>query len=168
MKRIEGVDALRGLLACGIMLFHYTSWNNNQFHAGYHEVLNVLAVLAVEMFFIISGFSLYFVYRERLGSFKSIKQFFVRRFFRIAPLYYALLILVILIKLAASYYGVEVNRPLDYYLLATNFTFIFGFVWPPNSLLVGGWSIGVEMVMYLFFPFLFHQSIHFCQPTKKW
>ena len=58
------------------------------------------------------------------------------------------------LKLYAHSAGIEVNRPLSTHLLVSNFTFWFGLEDPSDSLLVGGWSIGVEMVFYVLFPVL--------------
>lgn len=154
MRRVEGVDVLRGALACGVVFYHFLSWSQVSFYNDYSVVFEVLAVSFVEIFFVISGFSLFYVYRKRLNSISEVQSFFVRRFFRIAPLFYALLILVVVIKLGLFLLNVEVNRSLDLYSIFMNVTFFFGLVDPSNSLVISGWSVGVEMAMYLFFPLL--------------
>ena len=154
MERVKGVDALRGCLACGVMLYHLLSWTKPRFYTLNSELLNTLATSFVEMFFVISGFSLFYVYFNRMKTKNCVVFFFIRRFFRIAPLYYFLLLLVIVIKIYAQYNGLEVNRPLSTELIVSNFTFWFGLHQPSDSLLVGGWSIGVEMAFYLMFPIL--------------
>ena len=154
--RVYGVDALRGLLACGVMLYHFLSWSNATLYYTYKVFFEALSIYIVETFFIISGFSLFYVYHNKGGisTYRDLKVFFLRRFYRIAPLFYTLLTAVVLIKLASPWLGITINRPLDAYLLGVNFTFLYGITNPADSLVVAGWSIGVEMTMYLLFPLM--------------
>jgi len=87
MERVKGVDTLRGGLACGVMLYHMLSWTEPTFYLKHPILYKTLATTFVELFFVISGFSLFYVYLERMNTKKSIGNFFIRRFFRIAPLY---------------------------------------------------------------------------------
>ena len=68
MERVKGVDSLRGCLACGVMLYHLLSWTKPEFYVSHGEPLNTLATSFVEMFFVISGFSLFYVYFHRMKT----------------------------------------------------------------------------------------------------
>lgn len=133
------VDAARGLLALGVMLYHLLS---------YLRVADVpqLGTYGVYAFFAISGFSLYIAYRDRLGSAEAIRAYFVRRYFRIAPLFYTALLFHLWLVSVPS---------IGWYGLILNVTFFFGAMNPAEvSIITGGWSIGVEMVFYVIFPVL--------------
>lgn len=84
-------------------------------------------------------------------EYKYIKRsFFIRRFFRIAPYYYIAGIMYVLYALF-----VEKNQVNFLYVLS-NFTFTNGIYLPAISYIPpGGWSVGVEMLFYLFLPILF-------------
>lgn len=86
--------------------------------------------------------------------------FYVRRFFRIAPVYYTGIILYFLldasrrlghdsIEPSASAYGVS--------SVLANVFFVHGFVpYANNNIVPGGWSIGTEMAFYAIFPLAFY------------
>ena len=80
------------------------------------------------------------------------RHFFLRRFFRIAPMYYAGALLYFL-----------VDPPVDgFNLLQLLRTLLFVNVWQPEGVpttpgwmvVPGGWSIGVEFTFYALFPIL--------------
>lgn len=91
-KNLDSIQALRGLAAMLVMLFHYGISLNI-------KPENKLTILlshgwsGVDMFFIISGFiAAYTVSTNDKGLKKSI-EYFIRRMIRIIPLYYIITIL---------------------------------------------------------------------------
>lgn len=138
-NHVVTVDFARGAMAASVMLYHLLGWESI-------VVVERVGYYAVYGFFIVSGFSLYIAYRDRLGSASEIRTFFVRRFFRIAPLFYTALVL--------HWWIVGTTTKSLFFLLA-NVSFTFGLTNPgETSLLTGGWSIGIEMVFYLVFPII--------------
>lgn len=138
-NHVVTVDFARGAMAVSVMLYHLLSWESV-------VAVERIAYYAVYGFFIVSGFSLYVAYRDRLENSKDMRAFFTRRFFRIAPLFYTALMLHWWIR------GIPLK---DFYFLITNVTFTFGLTNPgETSILAGGWSIGVEMFFYLVFPII--------------
>lgn len=88
-----------------------------------------------------------------------IKAFFIRRFFRIAPLYYFGIALYLIVHLATrqlALHHMMVIGPYSPKNVAANVLFIHGFVPSANNNIVpGGWSIGTEMAFYGCFPILY-------------
>jgi len=68
------LDALRGVAAVSVMLFHIS---NGWLPCGY---------LAVDMFFMLSGFVLAFSYEDRLRNRMSFREFLLRRLIRLYPM----------------------------------------------------------------------------------
>lgn len=138
-KRLHALDGLRGLCAISIMAYHYFYW-------GYSVDYFQVSTFGVYIFFILSGFSLWYVYSPQEFSATNFRNFFVARFARIFPLYF----LIVFIKL--DNLPALVN-PIKLASFILNGTFLFGIVEPGNtSAVVGGWSIGIEWVFYLLFP----------------
>ncbi len=141
--RIHSVDILRGLLAVGVMLYHYSYWLTLSVPQPLLSISHKIGIYAVEGFFVLSGFSLYWAYRERApiqtGSFS---KYIVSRIFRLAPLF----VLAILLSKSINLDQVAPSR------LLANVTLTLGFFDPSLSLIVGGWSIGVEMVLSSLLP----------------
>lgn len=155
-ERVESVDILRGVLAVGVMCYHYGLWSFSEPPMVLRSFLTMMGLYGVETFFIISGFSLYYVYREtdfrRSGE---AARFYWKRFMRIAPLFYAALALGILLRIIAVYVVKDPSvQALDAWRVFLNISFLFGLVDPSLSMVVAGWSIGVEMVFYLLFPLM--------------
>ena len=144
-ERVLGWDLLRGVGALMVAFYHLSYW------LGLTE-LPALGTYGVYLFFVLSGASLAYVYpAERVRGASDILRFLATRWLRLAPLY--LLLCVVFIAMLSVHNGQLVNRlPLR---LALNASFAFGVhdpaVW---ALLIGGWTLGIEFVYYLFFPLL--------------
>lgn len=104
----------------------------------------------VMLFFVASAFSL--CYTSRLHQ-EGWIAFYIRRFFRIAPLFYAVLAFMLLRMWAVN----GMTRPLNEVLDNVLFTFN---IFPAHqwSIVPAGWTIGVEMIFYLIFPALYLTS----------
>lgn len=77
------LDILRGVAALAVMAFHFGK-------AGYLGIeVFPHGYLAVDFFFILSGFVLSFAYQERLDAGWSMRAFLLTRLVRLYPLYFA-------------------------------------------------------------------------------
>jgi peptidoglycan/LPS O-acetylase OafA/YrhL len=86
-------------------------------------------------------------------------SFFIRRFFRIAPLYYVGIVFYTFlhfVPLEILFGTGKFVLNISYSEILSNFFFLHG-IFPDyiNHLVPGGWSIAVEMTFYLFVPILF-------------
>lgn len=141
-SRVLGWDLLRGLCALSVATYHLLSWLNI-------TDLHPLGLYGVYIFFVLSGASLTFTYGEKFrNSNFSFANFLIARYLRLAPLYILLLILVLPWKLKNEEFNI-----LFIGKLISNFVFSFGLYQPVGqSMLVGGWSLGIEFIFYLLFP----------------
>jgi exopolysaccharide production protein ExoZ len=151
MKRLHELDYLRGLAAAGIMLFHYLSWTFGEFSSA--QVVGRIGIYGVSIFYILSGLTLYHVYNEPLSKgLNEVGVFFKRRILRIYPLLWITTIASIFL-----FDGGEANAK----EVILNLTGLFGFIDWPHGIAIGSWSIGNELVFYVFFPLfviLYHKS----------
>ncbi|EPA0075594.1 MULTISPECIES: acyltransferase family protein [Enterobacter] len=145
--RIHSIDYLRGLMALSILLYHLTAWTVGVPQAD--TILGKLGIYGVSIFYIVSGMSMYTSYKSTAWTFKSTSSFFVRRFARLAPVYWIAMALVIGLAIITA----PVLR-IDWPVYIYNFTLTFGIFEPTKYMVTGGWSIGNEVVFYLFFPVL--------------
>jgi peptidoglycan/LPS O-acetylase OafA/YrhL len=156
MKKLEYVDALRGLAILGVIMIHTNYYGKSDLP---HIIKGIVEEggRGVQLFYLASAFTLFLSFKSRLLKEKSpIRNFFLRRFFRIAPLYY----------LGIAYYLFQDGFGARHWLgdethitglnILSNATFLHGFNahWI-NSIVPGGWSIAVEMTFYAVLPFLF-------------
>lgn len=153
VKKYHYIDALRGIAILGVILIHVGEMQNSAFI----EDKTKYGQLGVQLFFVASALTLCLSMEKRGYNWPAIKDFFIRRYFRIAPLYY----IGILIYFGINLFLASTNRlnGLYNYTIAgilTNVLFLNGFVPAYNNNIVpGGWSIGTEMAFYCIFPLLF-------------
>lgn len=145
-ERIATLDALRGIMALAVAVYHHAVWTR-ALSGALREAAIVLGVFSVEGFFIISGFCFFERYRRTRFDGHTLWQFHVRRFARIAPLFY--------LAIAGTHLLAEPIDPSAGGLrLLENLTLTFGLIHPNHAMVLGGWSIGIEYVFYLAFPLL--------------
>lgn len=151
-NRLEYIDALRGWAILAVILVHVWIWTGAE-----SDLLNRLSArgaYGVQLFYLISAFTLLlsFNYHRQQES-SSWRDYLIRRFFRVAPLFYV----------AICLYGPMWQFVPRYWMpdginswhLMASVTFLHG--WHPlwvNSIVPGGWSMAVEMTFYCLFPFL--------------
>ncbi|WP_310426691.1 acyltransferase [Chamaesiphon sp. VAR_48_metabat_135_sub] len=153
---LEYIDVVRGIAILLVILIHTSKEIN-----GLPEWIFAIGdygQMGVQLFFIVSAYTLCFSYTRRKQEDKALISFFIRRFFRIAPLYY-LAIIGYFLSEPLTYILAKNRMPYSQYnfeSIAANILFIHGFVISANNNVVpGGWSIGAEMAFYLVFPMLF-------------
>jgi peptidoglycan/LPS O-acetylase OafA/YrhL len=99
------------------------------------------------LFFVLSAFSLMHSTQHTVKRLGWVGEYFIKRFFRIAPLFYVMIILELVRQAVLS--SVAVNIP----TIMLNVLFVFGFV-PKSGIVWAGWTVGVEMIFYVVFPVL--------------
>lgn len=167
MNRIECLDGLRGLAALWVLVGHC------MILTGFFLPILGQPDLGVDLFIYLSGFLMVFQYNQRKNREDWTKPavwagFWVRRFFRLSPVYFLLLAIALLAGKAIyadrvlidTFVGAAVQAPERYTdASATNFilhlTYIFGLV-PRYAYRtpLPDWSLGLEMQFYAVFPFV--------------
>ncbi|MET9227055.1 acyltransferase [Lentzea sp. NPDC003310] len=141
MRRFPALDGMRAIAAVIVVIFHFAgpkwSWLNGW--------------IGVHLFFVLSGFlitTLALREESRTGKL-SIRDFYLRRAFRILPVYYVvLLIIVAFLWLRGEFFGYHMQEQLPYYLTFTN-------EWATPGRIYGqSWTLGVEQKFYLVWPAL--------------
>lgn len=151
LKRLEFISSLRGFAALYVAAVHLTFGTSPRIEApGWLVPTVAFGNVAVTLFFVLSAFTLSLSMEARGSEPAPIVSFFVRRFFRIAPLFYIWMVLSIAIS--AWLFSARPNAV----GILLNIFFLFN-IFPGHewSLVYAGWSVGTEMLFYLAFPLLF-------------
>jgi peptidoglycan/LPS O-acetylase OafA/YrhL len=150
---LKGLNGLRAIAAIGVVIAHIP---RHGFKFNYLWP-RWLGTYSVTIFFTLSGFLItYLLLTEKKQTEISIRNFYIRRILRIWPLYFAyLLIAVIIICIQAP--G-KLPGLLPYYLFfAANIPNILSTSLP---FLGHYWSLGVEEQFYLFWPWLIKKPVN--------
>ncbi|WP_240320751.1 acyltransferase family protein [Sphingomonas crusticola] len=167
MARIECLDGLRGIAALWVLVGHC------MILTGFFLPILGQPDLGVDLFIYLSGFLMVFQYDLRKSREDWRKPdvwmgFWVRRFFRLSPVYFLLLTVALLAGRAMyadrvlidTFVGAPLQMPERYIdASAANFlmhlTYAFGLV-PGYSYRtpLPDWSLGLEMQFYAAFPFV--------------
>ena len=151
MKYIKQLDSLRAIAVLLVIVHHWTPLRNPM-HT-YTAILN-----GVDIFFVLSGFLITNILlqnrnnAEQLQLPKStiVKSFYIRRVLRIFPIYYLLLIGLLLF---AGTTGTTIKENFIYYATYTVNIYFFNIQgW--DGMLSHLWSLSVEEQFYLFWPWL--------------
>lgn len=150
-EKLAGIDATRGWAILLVMLVHSLGIYPN---LPWPVVkIGSFGWYGVQMFFVASALTLLLSWHRQNAALTSkVTSFFIRRFFRIAPMYYTAAVAYIFL------------RPPEFFDLK-QFFITLGFLngWSPDwmgvpdsswQVVPGGWSISVEFSFYFIFPLL--------------
>jgi peptidoglycan/LPS O-acetylase OafA/YrhL len=139
-QRLNELDALRGIGALAVVVFHYTTRFHEKFPDAPHVPFNFIGGnYRVLLFFAISGFAIFFT----LDKVKTVPDFVLNRVSRLYPAYW----MAMLLTLGFEYLGgVTVLQVAPGAVLA-NISMLEGFVFMPA---VDGayWTLTVEIGFY--------------------
>lgn len=148
-KRIFGLDLMRAV-AILFVVFSHALWIVPELAGLPKEVLSLMGVLGVEIFFVLSGFLigsiLLNILLKHQNLRKPIRYFWIRRWFRTLPNYYLILLVNICITL---FIGRSLPDSLWQY-----FFFLQNATTAMDLFFVESWSLPIEEFTYLIAPLL--------------
>ncbi|MEI6101223.1 MAG: acyltransferase [Eubacteriales bacterium] len=145
INRNLGLDMVRSTAILLVLLSHIVFFHDFPF-------MPVFGVLGVEIFFVLSGFLIGRIIIQNLvenPTGATLKNFYIRRWFRTLPLYY----LILVVKSIVTHTGIPV----------LNFFFIQNFNEGALNFLPVSWSLSIEEWFYLLFPFILLIAIKLLQ-----
>ena len=146
------IDAIRGYAVLGVLLVH-----SSKFAAPISPALALLmdsGARGVQLFYIASAWTLFMSWEfRRSHEIHPVRNFFIRRFFRIAPIFYVAIICYVLLHGFSTQYWAP--NGMEWWYVPLTALFLNGFNPETiSSVVPGGWSIAVEMNFYLILPLL--------------
>lgn len=155
LPQLEALTGLRGIAAWLVVLYHIRLSLAGLVPPGLIDVL-AKGYLAVDLFFMLSGFVIWYSYAERLrsGGASAVRLFWWRRVARIWPLHALILaafaVLVGLLSLSGrAVSGYPLGELPLHLLLMQNWGLTGTLTWNHPA-----WSISTELAAYLLFPLL--------------
>ena len=139
-SRIKELDALRGIAALLVLLFHFTN-GRIQSSLGFK-----FGITGVDLFFMISGFVIFM----SISKVKSGTEFLINRFTRLYPTYWASVTFTFVLMLVIGH--ASINSLPTYFINLSMFQY---FLHVPD---IDGpyWTLAVELQFYILMFFLFY------------
>ena len=153
-SRNQSLDLLRGIAILLVVLVHCQEESTGVV-PGLTWFAREFGGLGVQLFFIVSGYTMMLTFGDKV-DFAAARSFYLRRFFRIAPLFWVAMVFCLLVTGGR---GITKFAPGGVSVSDVVLTFLFlhsTSVTAYNSVVPGGWSIAVEMQFYLLFPLLIY------------
>jgi peptidoglycan/LPS O-acetylase OafA/YrhL len=150
-SRFKALDGLRALAVLGVLWMHtWTVHGNPRFIIGNFDITSIMALggNGVDLFFVISGFCMYYFYAgNKQFSYTDFGAFLKKRWIRLSPAFYTVSVVYIAVKVAT-----DPSYPFVKSLL-TSLTYLNGTLpaYNPEGIL---WSLTPEWQFYLIVPFL--------------
>lgn len=146
-NRVLGLDVLRAFAIITVVYNH--GWIYSEKFMD-RETYDYFHFDGVSLFFVLSGFligGIIFSIIEKHGSsVKTLKDFWIRRWFRTLPLYYLVLIILV-VKASFSFYSIFEFAPyIKYFFFSQNFFSL------RNEFFLVSWSLAVEEWFYIILP----------------
>jgi len=159
---LDALTGLRFFAAFYVMLFHFGAGFTDRAHMP--RAVTVFLEhgnLGVSLFFLLSGFILFYTYAGNLQTGRDLYRFFVARFCRIYPVY-----LLAAVLEAIALQRLPRGHDLAYFTLLQSWTPAAspgGYAWIMQS-----WSLSVEIFFYCCFPLLLPFVVRLKSPKVIW
>lgn len=146
MKKFKLLHVYRGIAAILVALFHLTLVYGEKFR--YRVLFNFFkgGFVGVDFLFVLSGFILFWSYQHDFKNIKKVKNYFIKRFIRVYPPYWAVILIITFIytiigKNVIKSFGMDI-----FYILKTTALFP---QWP--VMIAPVWSLSYEIFYYILF-----------------
>jgi peptidoglycan/LPS O-acetylase OafA/YrhL len=151
IKKLDYIDAVRGIAVLMVLFVHTLTFSDTLNLNHFFRIIAEQGRMGVQLFYMASAFTLFYSLSQRVSN----SGFFTRRIFRIAPMFYIASIFYFFLYTIYPNPSIEAAS-LDSFTFSNLFShlaFTHGFspYWI-NTIVPGGWSVGVEMLFYLLVP----------------
>nr|UVN06438.1 MAG: OpgC protein [Bacteriophage sp.] len=153
-KKLESIQILRGIAALSVVMFHFRSFLVPEgTDRSLPDALLGWGAIGVDLFFVISGFIMYYVTFNKTAGIKTAISFLINRAIRIIPLYYIILLFAFLTGGAMSTFHYQ--EKIDNLISAITFTPHLK-EYAPLYILESGmynvrWTLNYELYFYFAF-----------------
>ena len=154
--KFDYVDAMRGLAILFVIAVHTGQYGTTILPP---IIVNIVGEgqRGVQLFYVASAFTLFLSFQNKSGTeINPTRNFYLRRFFRIAPMYYLGILYYVFQNSNESLPWIHESSGISVSSIMANVFFLHGLspYWI-FGVVPGGWTIAVEMMFYAILPYLF-------------
>ena len=151
LKKLDYIDAVRGIAVLMVLFVHTLNFLDTTNLNHFFRIITEQGRMGVQLFYMASAFTLFYSISQRADKF----GFFIRRIFRIAPMFYIATIFYFVFYTIYPNPNIEAasSDAFTFLNLFSHLTFLHALspYWI-NTIVPGGWSVAVEMLFYLLVP----------------
>lgn len=151
-EKLTGLQAMRGVAALLVVLHHAAGTLALPKYAGIviaGGILTPLGRAGVDLFFVLSGFVIYYVHHADIGRAQGFRRYMLRRLVRIYPTYWVVLFLMLALFLGHPSFGGD--APHSPRAIVQSFLLV-PFTTPGEFTIVGvAWTLSHELLFYTLF-----------------
>lgn len=151
-QRIQTLDGLRFLAAIGVLWVHtWTFFGNPRYYIGPVDIADLMAIggNGVDLFFVISGFCMYYFYASKSNfSYADFFRFLFKRWVRLSPAFYFATLTYILVGIFV--YQLHINVLFNFLHSLFYLNYFFG----QYGTAAHFWTLTVEWQFYFIIPFI--------------
>lgn len=155
--KLNQLAGLRGICAWWVVFYHSLGLMGDSVSGPLRDLI-AHGYLAVDLFFLLSGFVIFLSYHAAVSKDfpRSVGKFYWNRLARIYPLHFVMLGGYLLLFLAFSFFSSSGSAPTTYTWSAYFQSLFLVHMWVGSELTwnVPSWSISSEWFVYLFFPLM--------------
>lgn len=145
-KKLELIQACRGIAALLVVLFHATEFSQQKLNQNFLAGLFTFGGAGVDFFFVLSGFIIFFAHQADISQPHKLKNFFIKRAIRVYPLYWIVTLALLPIYFLVPTFGKGYERDLEVIVKSL-------LLWPQENfpVLIVGWTLSYEIFFYCLF-----------------
>lgn len=152
VKKLNSLQVCRGIAASLVVLLHYGLLSNVYF--GYKPLFNFFRFgwAGVDFFFVLSGFIISYINREKIGNFLNLKPYLLKRIIRIYPIYWPLLLLTTVLYFIFGRSNTSIVPPIHLHYFIES-ALLASYKYRP--ILTVAWTLVFEVFFYLIYSVMF-------------
>lgn len=144
-RNLNILQLLRGVAAVLVVLFHATGMFGVIYDSNYLGGIFKQGKIGVDLFFVLSGFIIYYIHHKDKNENGLAKKFYIKRLIRIYPIYWVTILGLLPVYFLVPSFGEAYYK--DFNVIINSFLLIP----QENNILTVAWTLSYELLFYLFF-----------------
>lgn len=159
IQHLDSLQALRGIASILVLFHHLSLLTMAEYKTTFLNNTFLFGEMGVDLFFVLSGFIIYYIHHSDIGVKNKIKPFLIKRVTRIYPIYWVIFLFILPIYFIIPTFGAEYFRDFSY--IVKSFLLI---PQVENPLIGVAWTLTYEVFFYLLFGLLIFLNKKYSYP----
>ncbi len=150
-KQLDLLQVFRGIAAILVLFYHGTGLISLNLKQVFLSNIFIFGYAGVNFFFVLSGFIIFYIHKNDIGKKNKFKDFILKRFTRIYPIYWIILIPRLLLG----------GEGINFLTAITSFVLI---PYPRPPIVSVSWTLSYEIFFYFIFSMMILMGLKYLRP----